>query len=141
MQRPLASLRSEYAETTAFVPLQLKFVPRDTNVQPASRSQSINDDYIHDEEYIRRTNEVPTDSEYPETPESINANPKCAVHNTPRPTFKLRSEYVDGIRPGVFRCLAYVDVAGGEQILGVGEGMRKVSLLLDITHQQDFAKC
>jgi hypothetical protein len=110
----------------------------DTNANSEKHPQPGGKNLFRDEEYIRRTNKVPADSEYPDLVESIAAAPKSVIYNTPRRSFNANSEFVDSGHPTVFRCNAYVGVDGGEQILGIGDGLNKVSLSLRISSCSPF---
>lgn len=118
---------------TASVLWNQKPLSSDTNANSEKHHQPTGKNLFRDEEYIRRTNKVPADSEYPDLAESIAAAPKSVIYNTPRRSFNANSEFVDSGQPTVFRCNAYVDVGGGEQILGIGDGFNKVSLSLWIS--------
>jgi hypothetical protein len=122
-------LRTDHAEQDALVSLHQNPVPPGRKAQSETLLNQTSINGIHDEKYIRRTNNVPTESEYPGIRDSIDFNPKGVIHKTPRRTFSINSEFSPASRPNVIRCYVYIsngEDLEGPQIVAMGESLERV---------------
>ncbi len=93
----------------------------------SSRSEHVATPAV-DDLYPRRTNQIPTDSDYPEIPALISENPKSVVYGIPRGKCKSSSVFLDTNMRHLSRCQATVELFGSQRMAAIGEATNRVSL-------------
>lgn len=89
---------------------------------------------LKDEDYIKKTMEVPTAADYPEVPHELFQNPKAGVHNALQSIADFRPQLIS-IRGNALRCTlrcrvrSTAGVKANTEVV-IGEGMNKVITLL-----------
>ncbi|KAF7505434.1 hypothetical protein GJ744_000761 [Endocarpon pusillum] len=78
-----------------------------------------------DDAYTQGTNQIPTDSDYPEMSELISENPKSVIHGIPRGNCKSSSVFLGINMQRLYRYQATVELFGSQRMSAIGEATRK----------------
>ncbi|ERF70505.1 hypothetical protein EPUS_07362 [Endocarpon pusillum Z07020] len=75
--------------------------------------------------YTRGTNQIPTDSDYPEIPELTSENPKSVIHGIPRGNCKSSSVFLGMNMQRLYRYQVTVEIFGSQRMSAIGEATMK----------------